>query len=155
MALKWASRPSRATGGKTACFGAGVAVGRFSPASRPRVVSFAANKKPAAGHPLRKACFLLAANREGGPGFCRGAPLSYRSIGVLEKNFRNFWKIWNLSGWDALHGAVGTAFLDQPQRIQLDTSDSLTGIPSRTTRSGTKALCQLARHDSVTSFSHE
>jgi hypothetical protein len=39
----------------------------------------------------KKACFLLAANREGGRVLPGGASLSYRSIGVLEKKkFRNF-----------------------------------------------------------------
>src|SRR4029077_13957497 len=80
-----------------ACFGAGVAV---------------------VGHPLRKACFLLAANREGGPGFCRGAPLSHidRS-GCWRKISEIFGRFGICLAGMLCTGAVGTAFLDQPQRI--------------------------------------
>ena len=40
-----------------------------------------------------------------------GVSLPYRSIGVLEKKFRNFWKIRNLSGTDAAR-AVGDVLCD-------------------------------------------
>jgi hypothetical protein len=55
--------------------------GAFSPRKLSESRFPCANKKPWAGHPLRKACFLLGRESGGRAGFCRGvASLPYGSI---------------------------------------------------------------------------
>ena len=100
--------------------------GAFSPVSCPRVVSLAANKKPAVGHPLRKACFLLASNREeGGRVLPGGVSLPYRTIGLLKKKFAEILEIcgiWltRMAQWEAPSAMRQTALPARHQyRLQI------------------------------------
>ena len=60
----------------------------------------------------RKKHLLLGSLERRGAGFCRGAPLPYRSLGVLEKKISNFLEDSEFVWYGCDHGATGGVFCD-------------------------------------------